>query len=353
MKDRVPTQVVSGAIRMEQLDERGNHLGYIYLKRADEPSEEGTPINKSNMLTDETATAIGLDPADDPTPNNAFFKLSRLEALRVGDTITTAQTISDGRFLKCRGQGVSKDDYPDLYNAIPDRFTFSATNVAWNSATITDTSIVYSVGNYYIKLKTSGDTQWQVSSDGASGWSDLPYKGRMYYSSGYYILDSGYICIGEESITATGGWKQITYSSSCVPASEEEEIWEGENVSYVTCDYSYVGCGYEIKSDKVFIIPHYSTEEICYSSSEDLDEEGNAVSGTSGYRTYYVDYIYVLNASDLLTDNLDYKTEGALISGGAYTGERESYWSEDDFGDSETVYYGTYMKTPQIVQSGK
>lgn len=46
--DRVPTNVLSnGAVRWEQFDSSGNSLGYVYLKRADEPAVEGTPINKA------------------------------------------------------------------------------------------------------------------------------------------------------------------------------------------------------------------------------------------------------------------------------------------------------------------
>lgn len=77
MKDRVPTQVVNGAVRMEQVDENGNSLGYIYLRRADEPSEAGTPYNKNSVLTDETASALGLDVASNPTPNDAFMRVAQ------------------------------------------------------------------------------------------------------------------------------------------------------------------------------------------------------------------------------------------------------------------------------------
>lgn len=47
VKDRVPSQVLeNGAIRYEEFDANGNSLGYKYIKRADEPIEPGTPINK-------------------------------------------------------------------------------------------------------------------------------------------------------------------------------------------------------------------------------------------------------------------------------------------------------------------
>lgn len=75
MKDRVPTQVVNGAVRMAQYNASGTFTGYIYLKRADEPSEPGTPYNKNNVLTDATAAALGLT-SDNPTPNDAFARIA-------------------------------------------------------------------------------------------------------------------------------------------------------------------------------------------------------------------------------------------------------------------------------------
>lgn len=77
MKDRVPTQVLeNGAVRLEQFDASGNSLGYLWLKRADAPSEEGTPLCKSTLLSDETKRKIpGIRQADDPTVNDALRNL--------------------------------------------------------------------------------------------------------------------------------------------------------------------------------------------------------------------------------------------------------------------------------------
>lgn len=48
VKDRVPSQVLeNGAVRYEEFDADGNSLGYKYIKRADEPTEVGTPVNKA------------------------------------------------------------------------------------------------------------------------------------------------------------------------------------------------------------------------------------------------------------------------------------------------------------------
>lgn len=48
IKDRVPVNVLSNdAIRYGIYDEQGNLVRYEYIKREDEPTEEGTPINKA------------------------------------------------------------------------------------------------------------------------------------------------------------------------------------------------------------------------------------------------------------------------------------------------------------------
>lgn len=88
MKDRVPTEVLgNGAVRMEQFDASGNSLGYIYLRRADAPSESGTPYSKNAVLTDETASALRLDASENPTANDAFAKIA--ERLLSGGTVET------------------------------------------------------------------------------------------------------------------------------------------------------------------------------------------------------------------------------------------------------------------------
>ena len=100
MKDRVPTQVLeNGALRMEQFDASGNSLGYVWLKRADAPSEAGTPLCKNTLLTDETADALGLD---DPTPNEAFAKLAskgEIVTFFNGSMTTATQTVDLGSNL--------------------------------------------------------------------------------------------------------------------------------------------------------------------------------------------------------------------------------------------------------------
>jgi hypothetical protein len=56
MKDRIPRY--AGRIKLIPVDENN---GIYYMERADEPIQEGTPLNKNTLLKDETAEKVGLD----------------------------------------------------------------------------------------------------------------------------------------------------------------------------------------------------------------------------------------------------------------------------------------------------
>ena len=70
MRDRVP--VNPGRVLITP--ENGDAVFYATITRADNPTQEGTPLNKATFLTDETAAFLGLE-SDDPTVNDAFAKL--------------------------------------------------------------------------------------------------------------------------------------------------------------------------------------------------------------------------------------------------------------------------------------
>lgn len=70
MKDRV--SATPG--RMLITPENGQPAFYATVELADNPSVEGTPLNKANLLTDSTATAMGLNSS--ATPNTAFAQLN-------------------------------------------------------------------------------------------------------------------------------------------------------------------------------------------------------------------------------------------------------------------------------------
>ncbi len=71
MKDRVP--LYPGRIKLNPVSGQQNVFDMV---RADEPQQEGTPINKKTLLTDETAFLLGL--GENATPNEALKRLSSL-----------------------------------------------------------------------------------------------------------------------------------------------------------------------------------------------------------------------------------------------------------------------------------
>jgi len=61
MNDRTSTKVLpNGAIRYEVFDETGVFLRYEYILLADEPTQDGMPLNKASLLKDTTAALYGL-----------------------------------------------------------------------------------------------------------------------------------------------------------------------------------------------------------------------------------------------------------------------------------------------------
>lgn len=86
MKDRVSTY--PGRVRMTPVSGQTN----VYdLERADQPTEEGTPLNKANLLSD--AVAEFLDLPTTATPNDAFraLKARQNAILKYTDINTSGQ----------------------------------------------------------------------------------------------------------------------------------------------------------------------------------------------------------------------------------------------------------------------
>lgn len=74
MEDRVSTNFLqNGALRYGEYNSSGELVGYHYFLLADEPTVEGTVLNKANILPDSVAEALGLD---NPTPADAFMAVS-------------------------------------------------------------------------------------------------------------------------------------------------------------------------------------------------------------------------------------------------------------------------------------
>lgn len=70
MKDRVP--LYPGRVKLTPVSGKENTYDMV---RADEPTQEGTPLNKATLLKDATAALLGLE--SDAVPDDAFVEIDR------------------------------------------------------------------------------------------------------------------------------------------------------------------------------------------------------------------------------------------------------------------------------------
>ena len=82
MQDRV--SLYPGRVKLEPVAGQANTYD---LTRADQPTQEGTPLNKASLLKDTTASLFGLD--NTAVPDDAFSLIKTL--------LDTAQSTANGR----------------------------------------------------------------------------------------------------------------------------------------------------------------------------------------------------------------------------------------------------------------
>lgn len=115
MKDRLSKY--PGRVKLTPVAGQADTFDMI---RADEPENEGTPLNKNTFLTDETAAEMGLDPASDPTPNDALKKITRKKyEPKVGDVRETMRDDLGENWVLCNGDAVLEGAYPELREVLP------------------------------------------------------------------------------------------------------------------------------------------------------------------------------------------------------------------------------------------
>lgn len=93
MKDRVPKY--PGRVKITRSDGTSE---YATIERADEPvsGNEGTPLNKATLLSDDTAAMLGFATSDDPTVDDALQGLCNTMSTMPQKELLTSITITDG-----------------------------------------------------------------------------------------------------------------------------------------------------------------------------------------------------------------------------------------------------------------
>lgn len=175
MKDRQPTQVLSnGAIRYGFYNADGTLNHYEYLKRDDAPTEEGTPLNKANLLSDATAAKIWPNAStrpEDPTVSEALAELQK-GTVKVGDILMTVRAKPSDAWLLCDGQKITRADYPELF----DLLRSTAAPGDWTNQTVTgidrNTSTLNYINGQWMCFNTDPDEPIRIyTSNDAHAWS--------------------------------------------------------------------------------------------------------------------------------------------------------------------------------------
>ena len=190
MLDRVPTKPNRYAV----YDDAHNFLRYEYHERADEPTQEGSAINKANLLPDNICTLLGI-------PNTSEIK----DALSVIDTV---RTIANGRAQIATGSytgtgtfGISNKNSIALSGTPKFAFITTADDGGADDAScyfafwcegVTATNVYYGAGGRSTNAVSSNRTHFSVENNALKWRSSygaecqLNISGRVYkYIIGY------------------------------------------------------------------------------------------------------------------------------------------------------------------------
>ena len=333
---------------------------YVFLKRADDPTEEGTKLSKATLLTDDAAVAVwnNTPPNLLCTPSTALQHLGN-NAFHVGDILTTIRDLSgNANWAKCDGGEVSEAAFPELYPLLP---TGSVSD-NWNTRVVDSTTFssgehsycnVATDGNWYVTVcyKSVGSTNkynWYVfyTHNPAGTWT----KKEIFNSSNLKTSEriSLIFADGKFSFLATDSTGQ-TY---IVYASDPSDAWSEKAIGTSGVTYSrhkYINNQYLVfgnKSDSTWSAYAHTFNEI----GEDVTDHtifNNIAQNTWVYDVDYFDgkwlaliLIVTGTGTYTYTTQLYYsETLGNVYSGGQYV--------QVASGSSNSAYF-----TPQALTCG-
>ena len=199
MKDRVP--LYPGRVTLTPVSGQANTYDMV---RADQPTEQGTPLNKENLLSDETAAALGL--SGDPTVDDAFgalagsIKLSEVEATLPSSASWRSVTYGNGKLVAVASGSTNETAY-------------STNGINWTAATLPSSaswqSVTYGDGKFVAVASTNNKAAYSL--DGIN-WSDSAQL--LVDSAGDDITDDVAQALGVSKIVTGSYTGTGTYGSS-------------------------------------------------------------------------------------------------------------------------------------------
>lgn len=300
MKDRVPKY--PGRVELTQVGDNK-----YTLKRADEPTDEGTKLGKAALLSDDAAIAVwnNTPPTRVCTPSTALEHLGGL-TYHVGDILTTARDLSgDENWLPCTGGDVSETDYPELYKIL----TTGSVSGDWPTNVIDNQASAHSAND--IGIATDGEWYVMVTAE-----SNYPGEYKYDYNV-YYTKDPG------------GIWTK----RNILTASQFMNSGDGLNLIYANGYFAFIVTGYTSSVGNQY-------SYIVYTDDPSKTWHSTQLGSIYGYICYsfkYLDgqYIAVFNGTPNNVHNCiiaQFDTIGGTVNTRqVFSGSKPSYIYDIDF----------------------
>lgn len=193
MEDRV--SIYPGRVTLTPVAGQANTYDMV---RADSPTQEGTPLNKNNLLKDSTAALYGL--GEDAVPDEVLAKAKELiaansTAIANGVKIVTGSYVGTGTYGSSNPCSLTFDFEPKEIHIFSNLNTKSTSDqngqlmycfsgskgYAYSSA-----SGVYIIHNKYVADFSGNTINWYSLLNGGSAESQMNIASKEYH----------YICIG-------------------------------------------------------------------------------------------------------------------------------------------------------------
>ena len=184
MKDRIP--LYPGRVTLTPVDGQENTYD---MARADQPTQEGTPLNKASLLKDTTAATLGL--SGDPTVDDAFSAMSAVAMPTIQVSVKTGSTVIATNGTRTV-TGTSADNLCTI--RIPEYGTWAVSATMNGESTkekniTVDTTKLYTMalkypGIYGVEWDGTAATTWSRTDDASLFVNPVPYvAGATSYGS--------------------------------------------------------------------------------------------------------------------------------------------------------------------------
>lgn len=173
MRDRIP--VNPGRVLITP--EGGSAAFYATMVRADNPTQEGTPLNKATLLTDATAALFGL--GADAVPDDVLERIPDLIAGRA--QVATGRYTGTGTFGSRNPNRLTFDFVP-LFVVVTQQSTYGPNTILLVNGQTRTSHLTASSSSYGLTVSWNDNVvNWYANSSDGTASSQLNINGNTYY----------------------------------------------------------------------------------------------------------------------------------------------------------------------------